>query len=159
MRRRLRPIFCDSQDHTLLVLVFLAWSRPSSLTIHFFGYKRLGHAYSALQELLHNPLWIYSEWIHFPSYTVTVQYGQMPYIRSKEKYGLNHTNSVDHILLFCRGTGGLGFNFRSELRFLLFHQLIMFAFLLRICILVSHWKNVSHDISILKKWAKTTVYM
>jgi len=69
--------FCTEKG---LCLVFLAWSRPSSRTIHIFGFKRLGHAHSALQELQNDPP-MNSSWVNPPSLIYGI-YGSTAYIRS-----------------------------------------------------------------------------
>jgi len=59
--------FCTEKG---LSLVFLAWSRPSSLTVHFLGIIYWVMRTQLFKSCKINPPWINYEWIHLPSYTV-----------------------------------------------------------------------------------------
>ena len=74
-----------------IFLVFLAWSSPSSLTIHFLGINNWVMCTQLFKSCKMTPLWINFEWIHFPSYTVNTEirriYGAYTaYIRSYTAY-------------------------------------------------------------------------
>ena len=62
--------FCTEKG---LLLVFLAWSRPSSLTVHFLGVKDWVMHTQLFKSCKMTPLWFNSEWIHFPSHMVYIR--------------------------------------------------------------------------------------
>jgi hypothetical protein len=51
-------------------LVFLAWSRCSFQTIHFWGIKDWVMRTQLCESCKMTPLWIVYEWTHFPSYGI-----------------------------------------------------------------------------------------
>jgi len=67
--------FCTEKGH---FLVLLAWSRPSSLTIHSLCINDWDMHTQLFKSCKMTPLWINSELIHFPSYTVYIQYMEIP---------------------------------------------------------------------------------
>jgi hypothetical protein len=87
--------------------------------------------------------------------TITVWYGHIPYYTVKGKVRSKQYKFGWPYFAFLQGKRRSEVQFPVRAVFFTFSpQFFVYAFPLRYCVLVKHWKYVCYDTYILKKWAK-----